>query len=69
MTLEVTSPNGETESFPLTRDELTAWESYADTHPHLLARMPYGAVLRMFLTNYRMSPTFFEVPAQATRLA
>lgn len=54
MTIEVTDQNGSVEAFPVTSQELEAWEAYADSHNHLLASMPYSAVLRMFLTNYRM---------------
>lgn len=66
MKIEITTENGQTESFPITQAELAAWDVYAENHPHLFRSLPYSAVLRMFLTNFRLSPNFYVRPeAQA----
>lgn len=43
---------GDTWRFSLTQEEYHEWVKYDESHPWL-ARLPYQAVLRMFLNHFR----------------
>jgi len=50
ITLEI-----EDEKIEMTPEEWEALNQYEEKRPDLFARIEYGALVRMFLTNYRMA--------------
>lgn len=54
---------GETWHAVLTDEEYEAWVKYDESHPWLANSMPYEAILRMFLTNYRYTQQRNQVTA------